>query len=636
MSGSRSSLMNAPMGGTLVQGGATFRVWAPRASAVYVSGDFNGWKQDASALMGQIGGGHWASFMPGLQEGDRYLFYVNGTGTSGYKRDPRARELTFQPAFPYANCVLRNPARFPWHGTPFVPPAFNDLIIYQLHVGSYDIAPGNPDGCFFDVLQRVPYLADLGVTAIELLPIQEFPTTFSLGYNGADLYSVENQFAEADETKLQHYADVTNGILQSRGQTPYAGIDVLRGSDNQLRALIDVCHVYGIAVLFDVVYNHAGGGFDGNSMWFLDRMPYGDNNDSLYFTDQGWAGGQVFAYWNNDVKQFLIDNAKFLYEEYCIDGLRFDEVSVMDRFGGWGICQDLTATLRAEKPEAVQIAEYWPVNSYVVKDRGVGGAGFDATWNDSVRDSVRSAIGSAAGGASVQVAMHAVADAIANTSLPNRWRAVQAVENHDIVYTGRGPRIARLAGGNDARSWYARSRSRVAMGLVLTAPGIPHIFMGQEILEDKPWSDTPSPNTEIWWAGLDGGDKSMSDFLRFTRELIALRRSHPGLRGEGCAIIHVHDDNRVLALQRWVDGVGNVAVVVCSLSEHTWYGYEIGFPGSGRWLEAFNSDVYDNWVNPLVAGNGGAVYADGPPMHGLPNSASVTIPANSILVFARS
>jgi 1,4-alpha-glucan branching enzyme len=635
MSGSQPALMNAPMGGTLVPGGATFRVWAPRASAVYVSGDFNGWKQDAGAHMGPIGGGHWAIFVPGLQEGDQYLYFVNGIGTSGYKRDPRARSLTFQPAFPFANCVLRNPARFPWHDLHFVPPAFNDLIIYQLHVGSYDIAPGNPDGRFFDVIQRVPYLADLGVTAIELLPIQEFPTTFSLGYNGTDLYSPENQFGEADETRLQHYADATNAILQGRGQAPYAGIDVLRGSDNQLRALVDVCHVHGIAVLFDVVYNHAGGGFDENSMWFLDRMPYGNNNDSLYFTDQGWAGGEVFAYWNNDVKQFLIDNAKFFYEEYRIDGLRFDEVSVMDRFGGWATCQDLTSTLRAEKPGAVQIAEYWPVNSFVVKDRGAGGAGFDATWTDGVRDNVRAAIAGAADGASAHVAMQAVADAIANTSLPNRWRAVQAVENHDIVYVGRSPRIARLAGGDNARSWYARSRSRVAMGLVLTAPGIPHVFMGQEILEDKQWSDTPSPNTSIWWAGLDS-DKSMSDFLRFTRELIGIRRSHPGLRGDGCAVIHVHNDNRVLAFQRWVDGVGDTVVVVCSLNERTWYDYGIGFPVSGRWLEIFNSDVYDNWVNPSASGNGGAVDANGPPMHGLPASAGLTIPANGLLVFARN
>ena len=132
--------------------------------------------------------------------------------------------------------------------------------------------------------------------------------------------------------------------LKKAGQPPYAGIDVLRGSDNQLKALVDLCHVYGMAVIFDVVYNHAGGGFDENSMWFLDRMPYGNLNDSLYFTDKGWAGGEVFAYWNDGVKQFLIDNAKSFYEEYRIDGLRFDEVSVMDQFGGWLTCQDMTET----------------------------------------------------------------------------------------------------------------------------------------------------------------------------------------------------------------------------------------------------------------------------------------------------
>ena len=628
-------LVSAPMGGTLVPGGATFRIWAPRANTVCVSGDFNGWKQDVESSLRQIGGGHWATFVPGAKDGDQYLFYINGVGTSGYKRDPRARALTFQPAFPFANCVLRNPGRFPWHGTRFVPPAFNDLIIYELHVGAYDIQSGNYDGSFFDVIQRVPYLATLGVNAVELLPIQEFPTTFSLGYNGTDLYSPENEFGEIDETKLQRYVNLTNGILQNAGEPPYAGIDVLRGSDNQLRALVDICHVYGIAVLFDVVYNHAGGGFDNNSMWFLDRMPYGDANNSLYFTDESWAGGQVFAYWNNDVKQYLIDNAKFFYEEYRIDGLRFDEVSVMDRYGGWATCQDLTATLRAEKPEAVQIAEYWPVNSWVVKDRGVGGAGFDATWNDSLRDTVRTAIASASQGATAQVTMQAIADAISGVALPNRWRAVQAVENHDIVYVGREPRIARLAGGDNARSWYARSRSRIAMGLVLTSPGIPMLFMGQEILEDKPWSDTPSPDTSIWWAGLDGGDKNMSDFLRFTRELIGVRRSHPALRGEGCAIIHVHDQNRVLAFQRWVQGVGEDVIVVCSLNETTWYNYDIGFPRRGRWLEVFNSDVYDNWVNPLVAGNCGGVDANGPPMHGLPSSSTLTIPANGLLIFAK-
>ena len=628
-------LTNAPMGSTLVPGGASFRVWAPRAKAVYVSGDFNSWKRNGDGQLQPIGGGHWAAFIPGVKDGDQYLFYVNGLGTDGYKRDPRARMLTFQPAFPLANCVLRDPRRFPWHDTGFRPPAFNDLIIYELHVGTYSIKPGNLDGYFLDVIQRVPYLAALGVNAIELLPVQEFETEFSLGYNGTDYYSPENEYAEADETKLQNYFNQINRTLQQAGQPGYPGIDVLRGSDNQLRALVDVCHIYSIGVILDVVYNHAGGGFDDNSMWFLDRMPFGNANDSLYFTDQGWAGGEVFAYWNDDVKQFLIDNARFFFEEYRVDGFRFDEVSVMDRFGGWFTCQDITDTLRAKKPEAIQIAEYWPVNDWVIRRRSEGGAGFDATWNDGLRNAVRSAIGTASTGVSATVRMVAIANAIQNTGLANRWRAVQSVEDHDRVHVGRDPRIPKLADDSNSRSWYARSRSRVATGLVLSSPGIPMLFMGQEFLEDKQWNDNPDPANLIWWGGLEGGDKDMADFLRFTRELIALRRNQPALRGEGCNIIHVHDDNRVLAFQRWVEGAGQDVIVVVSLNESTWYNYQVGFPGGGRWLEAFNSDVYDNWVNPIVAGNGGAIHADGPPLHGLPNSAELTIPANGFVIFAR-
>lgn len=628
-------LTNAPMGSTLVPGGASFRVWAPRAKAVYVSGDFNSWKRNGDCQLQPIGGGHWAAFIPDVKDGDQYLFYVNGLGTDGYKRDPRARMLTFQPAFPQANCVLRDPRRFPWHDAGFRPPAFNDLIIYELHVGTYSIKPGNPEGYFLDVIQRVPYLAALSVNAIELLPVQEFETEFSLGYNGTDYYSPENEYAEADETKLQNYFNQINRTLQQAGQPGYAGIDVLRGSDNQLRALVDVCHIYGIGVILDVVYNHAGGGFDDNSMWFLDRMPFGNANDSLYFTDQGWAGGEVFAYWNDDVKQFLIDNARFFYEEYRVDGFRFDEVSVMDRFGGWFTCQDITDTLRATKPEAIQIAEYWPVNDWVIKRRSEGGAGFDATWNDGLRNAVRSAIGTASTGVSATVRMVAIANAIQNTGLANRWRAVQSVEDHDRVHVGRDPRIPKLADDSNSRSWYARSRSRVAMGLVLSSPGIPMLFMGQEFLEDKQWNDNPDPANLIWWGGLEGGDKDMADFLRFTRELIALRRNQPALRGEDCNIIHVHDDNRVLAFQRWVEGAGQDVIVVVSLNESTWYKYQIGFPGGGRWLEVFNSDVYDNWVNPIFAGNGGAIHADGPPLHGLPNSAELTIPANGFVIFAR-
>jgi 1,4-alpha-glucan branching enzyme len=115
--------------------------------------------------------------------------------------------------------------------------------------------------------------------------------------------------------------------------------------------------------------------------------------------------------------------------------------------------------------------------------------------------------------------------------------------------------------------------------------------------------------------------------------LIHLRWQLPALRSEGFRLVHVHDDNRVLAFHRWVPDAGHDVVVAVSLANSSLYGYRIGFPDSGSWREAFNSDVYDNWVNPNATGNGGAVFADDIPMHGFSYSAALTLPANGLLVF---
>jgi 1,4-alpha-glucan branching enzyme len=198
-------------------------------------------------------------------------------------------------------------------------------------------------------------------------------------------------------------------------------------------------------------------------------------------------------------------------------------------------------------------------------------------------------------------------------------------------------RVARLGDPGNPRSWYGRSRARVATGIGLTAPGIPMLFMGQEFLEDKQWSDNFAyyQGLLLYWAGLDIGDKQMLDHLRFTRELIGLRWQYPGLRGQGFGVVHTNDDNRVLVFHRWVEGAGDDVMVVVHLSTYNRYGYRIGFPGGGGWREIFNSDVYENWVNPGVTGNGGGVWADAVAMHGFDNSAALTLPANSVLVFAR-
>lgn len=649
-------LSTVPMGANLIPAGATFRVYAPRAQTVCVSGSFNAWPGAAGVAMTQIGGGHWAAFVPGLKETDQFLYYVTGPNLGGglqpdqvgYKRDPRALELTFNPVFPLSNCVLREPTTFPWHDAGFTPPAFSDLMIYQLHIGTFSVGAGNPNGYFLDVIAKVPYLAALGINAIEPLPVVEMPVYPSMGYDGTDYFSPEDDYgvdgSAAAATLLQYFANV-NALLVQRGQPPYASISVLDGAANQLRAMVDLCHVYGIAVLCDVVYGHAGGGFDQQGMAFFDRMPWGNPvnfDNSLYFTSAQVSAGQAFHYADSNVQQLLIDNAKLFYEQYHIDGFRFDQVSDIDANGGWSTCQSMTDTLHYIKSNGILISEYWPVNTAPLLPTSMGGAGFDATWNDRLRDAIRGAIGASAVGADGNVDMNPIVAALNFTPTSERWQCVQYIEDQDILWVGHPnpqPRIPCLADALDHRCWYARSRSRVASGLLLTAPGIPMIFMGQEFLEDKNWSDNAAAGDNIWWDGLEGlngitADKNMGDFHRFMTDLITLRRVQPALRGEGLYVLPDHN-NRVVAFQRWVEGVGRDVMVVATLSESTFWSYQIGFPSPGQWLEVFNSDVYDNWVNPWVAGNGGSIQANGEPMDGLQASATIVIPANGFVVFAR-
>jgi len=626
------------LGANLVPGGATFKVWAPNATAVHVRGSFNGFTIRDDALLVGAGGGYWHGYIANVTDFDTYKYWITGPAGPGLKRDPYARELRE----PNWDCVVRATS-FPWHETGFRTPAFHNLVIYQLHVGAfYTPRPGHT-GCFLDVADKITELAGLGVTAIQLMPIQEFPGDFSLGYNGTDYFSPEMAYG-VDDADLAPYLARANQLLAARNLAPYTLVD-LKGEMNQLKALIDLCHVHGLAVVLDLVFNHAGGSFGEQSIWFFDRqlgaeVPIWFN--SLYFSDRSWAGGVVFNFKSDPVRAYLIDNTRFFLDEYRVDGFRFDEVSVIDResYGrGWDFCQAMTGTLRFHRPGKLLHAEYWNVNPTVVKDVADGGAGFDTTMTDGPRIAVRNVLQAASVPGDHSVPMGALLSQLGLDYLRARWRGVNSLENHDLVLRpkseddhDRMERIARVADSNDSHSWWGRSRSRVANGLLLTMPGIPMLFMGQEFLEDKQWSDDVPGHPELllYWAGLAAADPTMRNFRNFIRELIQLRWRQAALRGEGFSPIHAHDQNRVLAFQRWVPGVGEDIVVVASFANRTWFGYQLGFPRGGRWLEVFNSEAYETYA---PQGNGGEVQANGGPMHGLSASAFLTIPANSLLVF---
>jgi 1,4-alpha-glucan branching enzyme len=646
-----------PMGANLVGGGATFRAWAPAAQAVYVNGRFRGRDHfardmDPALLLTKDTRGFWAGFLPGVMEGDRYKFYVVGKGAKGFKRDPCARELTTPEDFPGSlefpgcDCVVRDPGKYKPRSRGFRPPAFNDFVIYQLHVGTF-FGPQRDKGTakFLDVLEKIDHLVRLGVNAVEPLPVDEAGSDPTIGYDGRDFFSPEMLYG-VPVAALEPYLAKVNALFASKG-VPGVTRDELAGSMAQLKVMVDLLHLHGIAVIFDVVYNHAGPFFgDDDCIYFFDLLAKpgtSNNNDSQYFTDQEIAGGLSFAYWKEEVRRFLIDNARFFLDEYGVDGFRYDLVSAIENHGGEMFCHDLTNTVRSRRPRNLQIAEYWNTDRRKAVTSPNNGLGFDAAWEDTLRGVLWNTVSAAANGAFAAMDLESLAGALAFRphDFPHFWKVVQMLEDHDEVQKGRNPRIASRADPSDSRSWFGRSRTRVANGILLTAPGIPMLFMGQEFLENRQWSPNPPVDGDvlIFWDGLEPikGQKVMQHFYRFMQELLATRRRHPALRGETCNVFVHRSRDRVLAYHRWLEGIGRDVVVVASFNETSFDdpNYQLGFPQPGRWLEVLNSDVYDDLGRRTPFSNGGSIVAGGPPMDGFGWSAGVVIPANSMLVFAR-
>jgi len=293
---------NQRLGATVVEDGTWFRVWAPHADQlrVLVQQGVPEWDYGLAPLVAVLAqdGEFWEGLAPNVRAGALYRYEITNGANTFDTLDPASRDTIhswrYLGSTDNSNAgVVTPPPAFVW--SPFDTPRFENFVIYQLHVGSF---AGRNDGfdrdvaTFDDVRSKLGYIRAQNFTAIQLLPIQEFALNRSWGYNPALYFAVESAY----------------------------------GSPDDLRQLVDDAHRQGLAVIFDVVYNHLGD--NDNSLWELDGYT---NNGGIYFEggkQTPWGPGPALQ--NANVQEFFYQNARMYFEEYNADGLRFDATTQMN------------------------------------------------------------------------------------------------------------------------------------------------------------------------------------------------------------------------------------------------------------------------------------------------------------------
>lgn len=544
--------------------GTVFRVWAPHADMVYVTGSFNNWHPNQIPLA-QEGNGYWSVNVPQACTGDEYKFVLRRGRQQLLRTDPYAKDV--RP--PFQNGVVRNgtvlgigTAVSP-KPSPFQPPSLEELVIYELHVGTFGAGVGNPPFNFDAVIAKLPYLRMLGINAIELMPVKAFPGELSWGYNPAHPFAISQVY----------------------------------GGPEALKRLVSAAHAQGIAVIVDVVYNHFGP--QELSLWQFDGWQQHGLGGIYFYND--WRSKTPWAdtrpdYGRPEVRQYIRDNVRMWLDEYQIDGLRWDATSyIRNAHGhdgdpganipeGWGLMQGINAEMQHQNPRRIRIAEDLQANPWLTEPIDQGGAGFNTQWDSQFVHPIRQAIITPQ---DEERNMLAVRDALLFRYGANAFSRVIYTESHDEVANGKA-RVVHEVTAADGGDALAAKRSALGAALVFTAPGVPMIFQGQEFLEDG-WFDDKRP-LDWYKAEQNGG------MIALYRHLISLRRNlggkTRGLSGQSINVFHVNDADKLIAFHRWqFGGPGDDVIVVANFANRTLTDYKLGLPHGGQWQVRFNSDL---------------------------------------------
>jgi len=547
---------NKHLGSTLHDNGVDFALWAPFAKSVnlLLTVEFD-YEKIAMISDGQ---GYWSVDDVDAQPGQSYLYEITTQSDELLKRnDPYARQLTDSDNG--ASIIVARD--FEWEGADsFAATDHNKAIIYELHIGTFNRPDSSTAGTFYTAIEKLDYLADLGVNYIELMPVTSMAQSHGWGYAPNYIFSVENAY----------------------------------GGRRGLLDFVKACHEKGIGVILDVVYNHF---FDKTDLWQYDGWNENDRGGIYFYNDERgvtpWGGRPDYG--RTEVRQFILDNVAMWLTEFRIDGLRVDSTIYMRNSDGnndkpelditdaWSLLGEINELAHKINPNALMIAEDNSSNSGIVQPTSKKGMGFNAQWEIGFPHVIRDSLGITTN--PDQARLDGFAYELEHSYTGNAFDKVIFSDSHDTAANG-SVRLNEAVTPGNAGSVFARQRTLLASAATLTAPGIPMLLQGQEFMQEGAFND---------WQMLDW-DKTtqFSGIVEAHKHLINLRLNKfdntRGLIGQSTQLFHRDDTNNVIAFHRWdKGGPHDDTLVIINFDKNRLKKYELTLPLSGEWRVRFNS-----------------------------------------------
>jgi len=592
--------------------GTRFAVWAPNARSVSVIGDFNGW-DDTAHYMNNLGdSGVWELYIPGVGQGALYKYAIHSQwdGYRAEKTDPFGFACEIRPQ---TASMVWDISGYSWGDADWMTNRASrqglnaPMSFYEVHLGSWMRAEeeGRRWLTYRELAPKLAeYVAEMGFTHVELLPVTEHPLDASWGYQTVGYYAPTSRF----------------------------------GTPQDFMVLVDTLHQHGIGVILDWVPAHFPR--DGHGLGYFDGTHLYEHDDPRKAEHQDW-GTFIFNYGRHEVKNFLLSNALFWLEEYHIDGLRVDAVASMlyldysrengewipNEYGGRENLEAIDFLKRfnelvyAEHPSAMTIAEEstaWPM---VSRPTYLGGLGFGYKWNmgwmhDTLlylsKDPIHRKFHHGTLTFSLLYAFHE------NFILPF---------SHDEVVHGKGSMIGKMPGDD----WQKFANLRLLYGYMFLHPGRKLLFMGSELGQWAEWNHEGS----VEWHLLDY--EGHSGVQRWVRDLNTFFRGEPAaheldFQPDGFRWIDCNDSEQsTLSFMRKARNPDDVLVSAFNFTPVPRHNYRIGVPAAGYWQEVLNGDA--ELYGGSGQGNLGGVRTTPLATHGFLQSICITLPPLAAVVF---